>query len=215
MEHAAGVPEQRSRESWLGSLWKSVAAPVVVTVLGAALTAFIAPRVTAEWQNHEKAIELRSALATQMTESFARAVVDARFVAMGLIYAPPNERLDTVQGVWRDGLREWTISRSRIGAQLAARFPTSDIGRDWRQYAGAVTAYYRLSSQIPRAERYALIDSLRGYLGGRSVDWDALRRLSRFKDDRAFRTSYTALGERIVGRGDDLVGRVVTLDPVV
>ncbi|HSP73447.1 MAG TPA: hypothetical protein VLN26_13820, partial [Gaiellaceae bacterium] len=67
----------------------------------------------------------------------------------------------------------------------------------------------------PPEDRRLLLAEEKAYVRDPSVGWQALTRPSGFKRDKAFRASYTRLGESLLGRGDALVQQELRLSPRV
>src|SRR5918994_440897 len=93
MSGAVDVPYEepapkRSRLSYLGD---KLITPVIVTALGAALTATIVPRISDRLQTHQEQLDVRTTLASRMSTAYADAVVSVRMVVRGQIYAPSTD----------------------------------------------------------------------------------------------------------------------------
>lgn len=218
MPGAVDVPyheaaQRRSRFSYLGD---KLITPVVVTALGAALTATIVPRISDRLQTHQEQLDVRTTLASKMSTAYADAVVSVRMVVRGQVYAPTTDiaaRRAASQAEYNRTLRDWTIASTDLGAQLRARYPDAGLATSWRRYADAVRGYIRLGSVT--TDRAAVRAALQSYARTAPVSWEALARAKAFKSDPLFLTAYDALGAWLLSRGDALVTGLLTNRPVV
>jgi hypothetical protein len=167
----ARVAHVRARiAGWLKWLFSS---PLIVAIVAAALTATIVPLLTREWQRNEKQLALKSALATDMSESFTNAIGAGRRIGTGLVYAPTTDKAQNravIQGEYNRGLGEWQVDRGRLAAELFARYSgdlIDDGGKpiviEWRSYARAVEQFYRLGAAIPQDVRESLEEGVHSY----------------------------------------------------
>ena len=185
-----------------------LANPLVVTVVAALLGSFLIPYLTRSWQDHQKALEIKTDLVGQMSESVGDAVATGRFIAADLV-APGSEQRE-----WNDGYRSWTTASASIGAGLRA-YVGSEVGSDWRSFADTVTNFFLLSADNDprsRREQVAAIrrdGDLRRHVSFTRAGWAALRAP---KSNRDFRLVYPELARGILRREDELVQRVLDAD---
>jgi hypothetical protein len=208
----------------------AVAAALLSGVL-ALVVAVAGPMVARKWQNHERALEVRTTLATDMSQSFTMAVGAAQRVASGLIYGPTGDREQNaavVQAAYNAGLGRWQIDGGRITAELSARFADEDIVHEWSLYRLAVTRFYRLSAVLPEYDRQYLIGYVRSYfqhvneadgwaasaISG-EVDWDVLQQTKGFSRSLEYRRTYDQLSSTFLALGDAFVAEVLKLNPKV
>jgi hypothetical protein len=147
--------------------------PLIVAVVAAALTATVVPLLTREWQKNEKQLAVKTALATDMSRSFTRAIGAGRRIGTGLVYAPTTDKAENkavIQGEYNRGLGTWQVDRGRLGAQLFARYRGDRIDdggplivAEWRSFARAVEQFYRLGAVIPKDVRFDLVTTLGSY----------------------------------------------------
>jgi hypothetical protein len=210
--------------------------PVVATaLLGAFVTAigwYVGPMVAQTFQNREKTFEVRTALATDMSKSFAVAVGASQRVASGLIYGPTGDRKRNAaiaQASYNAGLGQWQVDGGRINAELSARYPRNTIVHEWALYRKAVTRFYRLSAVLPPKTRPDLVARVRGYLGHMrstawakryvpaddKVNWNALRQNKKFSRSVVYRRTYDQLSSVYFALGDAFVEKMLELKPKV
>jgi hypothetical protein len=201
----------------LGGAVADLAPKLVLTIFAAAITALLIPWITGKWQDHKQQLELRTALASDMSRAYTDVIVNGRFVARGLVYSgSESNKVDRAasQTVWTTALHDWLVESGRLTAELSGRYPGHGITREWREYVAAVSAYMLIGAGGVPAERVEALATAREYVGENALAWGPLR-TKRPKSDLKFRASFTALGSRLIARGDTLVQEELTLDPRV
>ena len=138
---------------------KWLASPLLITVVAAVLSGLLLPYIARGWQNHQKALEVKTGLVTQMSESSSGTVATSRFLAAKLIPSAVE-----AQPVWNKAYRDWATESSSIGARLQA-YVSLDAGTRWRSFGYAVTDFLSLSVRASSLEgRKQQIDELRALL---------------------------------------------------
>jgi hypothetical protein len=182
-----------------------LASPLVVTVVAAVLGSWLIPQFTRGWQDHQKALEIKTGLVSQMSESVSDVVATGRFVAADLVQ-PASQ-----QHEWNDGYRRWTTASAVIGAKLRA-YAGSDLGTAWSAFADAATDYLLLSADTEASSRRAQVAAIRRTDGvARHVHlsqegWAALRGRT---SSAAFKLVYPEVARGLVQRRDELVQGVL------
>ena len=116
----------------------------MIAVFIALLVNLLIPQFTRKWQDHQKALEIKTGLVSDMGESISNAIMSGRFIAAGLVSRSSSDpRAD--QRAFNDGYRAWTTSNASIGAKIQAYFG-NDLGSQWRSFANVVTDYFQLSA---------------------------------------------------------------------
>jgi hypothetical protein len=125
-------------------LWAIVPTPVIVTIVGALLSAWFIPAITRQWQDQQKARELKASLVTQINSDTTKALVTSDFIDYGRLGgvktpmgAPPfpDRDFNQLDLTWRRDSEE-------IEAVLASYFPS--IVPQWHAYASLVQNTYSL-----------------------------------------------------------------------
>jgi hypothetical protein len=217
VEHAAAPPEAE-RRSRLRALGADIGPKLFITLVAAGVSALLIPWITGKWQDHKQQLELRTSLASDMSRAYTGVIVTGRFVTGGLIYSGSSSQVENTaatQNAWTAAVHDWLVDSGTIGAQLTGRYGAKGIAAKWRDYVNAVTRYMRLGSQVAPADRAQLLREEKAYVGRAPFAWAPLTRTKGFKHDPAFRTSYTALGAWLLGRGDALVQEELGLSPKV
>ena len=217
-EATTELHEETTRQGRLGALASDVGPKLFVTAVAAGITALLIPWITGKWQDHKQQLELRTTLAKDMSRAYTSVIVTGRFVTGGLVYSGSSSQAANTaaaQTAWTNALHEWLVESGTIQAELTGRYPSHEIATEWHDFAEAVTRYMRIGSQVMPADRAALLRQEKAYAREAEVNWEALRRLSGFKRDPAFRASYAALGKWLLARGDAIVQDELRLDPRV
>jgi len=204
--------------SWHQNLYRWLSAPLLITVVGALLVNYFIPKITSHAQNHQRALEVKTSLVREMSESLAAAISDGRLIATDVVTkAGGNPNV-----VFQSGLRDWQVSSARIRSEIEAYFPKTSLGDDWADLTRALTDTYFLSaSGLSRDFRCGGITEVMRYLGVRppmcslavatgAIHWDVLLAGER---GPTFRTSYAALADRMAAAGDVLVRRLLRASP--
>ncbi len=219
-----------------GVKW-TLSAPVIVALVTVALTATVVPLLTREWQNHEKRINLKTAIAIDMSRSTANAIGAGRRVGTGVVYAvtaDPRVNRAVIQDAYNRGLGQWQVDTGRLSAQLLARFGNGEMVDDWRHFAQAVERFYKLGAVIPAQDRRRFVTYLKGYVTTNpslneatwAPVWAALldrpsakERRGNLKEFRAkqltFRRNYAQIADRLLLVGNQLVEQLLNLNPKV
>jgi|GEM_PF-3162909 hypothetical protein len=213
-----------------GLLKQPAVIPAVLSVVGGLAVAFLGPWVARGVQNHEKSLEVRTTLATDMSKSFTMAVGSGQRVASGLIYGPTGNRkrnAAVAQAAYNAGLGQWQVDGGRITAELTARYRGDAVVQQWRLYRLAVTRFYRLSAVLPTGQRRYFVRYVRSYFEQmktvpwaanalpKNVKWGALERTTKFRSHLSYRQTYDKLSTSFLSLGDAFVGEVVKLHPDV
>jgi hypothetical protein len=209
-EEGIGTQQAESRFSWNRELSQWLANPLLVTVVAAFLGSWLLPQITGKWQDHKEALEIKTGLVSQMSESVSGAVATSRFLASGLV-ARASANPHAEQVAWNEGYRDWTTASATIGAKLQAYFAPTAVGSEWRSFANVVTDFFQLSANVGPSRRLQvraiqLYPDLPEDVRLSPQDWNVL---ATTKEGAAFQTAYAELGRGILERRDELVQRVL------
>jgi hypothetical protein len=208
----AHVPAQDSpgppRPSRVRELSHGLAHPFVIAVVIAVLVNLLIPSFTRKWQDHQKALEIKTELVSDMGESISDAVMSGRFISAGLVSRSSSDpRAD--QQAFNDGYRAWTTNNASIGAKIQAYFG-SDLGSQWRSFANVVTDYFQLSA-TPGSGRAEQVQEILSYSELPLVRLSNAERRALVKSNSSatFQDAYGRLGRAMLLRGDELVQGVL------
>jgi hypothetical protein len=214
---SAEIEPAEAPSTRLGAIAADVGPKLFLTVVAAGITALLIPWINGKWQDHKAQIELRTTLATDMSRAYTDVITSERFVAFGLVYSAGGmkEQVATNVNAWLAAWHNWLVEARTQGAQLTSRYGPDGIAAEWNEFIPAISAYIRLGAEISAADRRSLIALEKRYLGNDSVPWSGLQHLRALKRYADFKESYTALGDRLLDRGDRLVQKELRLSPRV
>jgi hypothetical protein len=116
---------------------------VLVTVLVAAFSVWVAPAFARQWDDRQKARELQAALAQDVAASTATAIGDAVAVLAGA------ESRDATALA-----RKWDTARSRLEATLRAYYPLSVISQ-WYETSENIADLHRIAPDVRESLLFA------------------------------------------------------------
>jgi hypothetical protein len=114
--------------------------PFIILLIGAAISGLLVPYITNQWQNHQKELELKTGLASQIAKAVANIIIVSRIVQIPA-YAYTNLS-------YASTFEEWEISKATIGSQIEAYFPETPIKQQWDNLSSAITDLSSLSPQL-------------------------------------------------------------------
>jgi hypothetical protein len=117
-----------------------LAHPLVLLVIGAALTGVLIPFFTRQWQDRQKELELKTALVSELSEAIMEIVMAVQFIVVGLPGSDEDQAKQTREV--NDAYRTWEIKSAVIGTKLQAYFPTSSLPSSWTEFSHLVTLFY-------------------------------------------------------------------------
>jgi hypothetical protein len=182
-EAAAGEPAERARESVppkvVRSRWWWLPRPILLTLFGAAISAWLIPAVTRQWQDRQKEREIKVALVSDIGDSASDALVTSQYVA-NRAFPGGNG-----QAEYNRFSLDWARRSAQIEAKLRAYFPDDPLVDDWKEYSIVVqNDFYLLTGGS--SGKAAAVHTVRQYLdpapGGSEaladVNWKRLRSLN-------------------------------------
>jgi hypothetical protein len=89
---------------------------LVIAVLGIGLSSWLIPAVTRQWDDRQKAGDLKAALVTEMATATGRAVLDAQAFS----HAPAGTRPSPAASA--ASVKEWSVAALEVRARLDAYF---------------------------------------------------------------------------------------------
>lgn len=126
-----------------------VSKALVVTLLGTLLTAWLIPALTRQWQDQQRAQELKAAIVTKIGRDTTDALVLSSFIANGRFepVRDPKRPFHIPMKLFNDLDLHWERNRREIGAQLEAYFSDTEIAEEWRSYGQLTRDTYWLITQ--------------------------------------------------------------------
>jgi hypothetical protein len=169
-----GAPPSAVPSRWR-SLWARAPKPVLMVLFGAAISAWLVPAFTRQWQDRQKEREIKVALVSEISDSTSDGLVTSQFVA--------SQALTNGQAEYNRVSLDWARRSAQVEAKLAAYFPGQGLVDDWHDYSIVVENDFYLLTRGPAGKATA-VDTVRRYLESArgpeptaAVNWDRLRAL--------------------------------------
>lgn len=110
--------------------WRRIPRPLLITFVGLALSAWLLPAFTRQWDDRQKARELQASLITQISAASANALIAGRNLVLRPLTGP-RSRADLIN---HSAVAAWSTASIRIDARLRAYFPKSVVN-SWATYS--------------------------------------------------------------------------------
>ena len=147
--------------------------PLTILLVGALISGLLIPTITRRWQNHQKALEIKTQLVSELSKSIMEIIIAVQFAHLG---AKSQKQAD-----FDKAYREWEIQSAVIGTKLQAYFPDTTIPDEWTDFSELVTGFYALEG-VGQDERPKFVSDIRKKLGALldseyqdQHDWGALK----------------------------------------
>jgi hypothetical protein len=146
---------------------------VLLTAALTLLTAWFFPALSRQWQDRQKARELKASLVSQIGKETSEALITSSFLTWDRF---PSSRDPSERG-WNQEVfnrldLQWRRSSAEVEAQLRAYFPDRVAAR-WRAYSDLVWGTYRLITDNESA-RPSTVLRLREEVGVKQADLNVL-----------------------------------------
>jgi hypothetical protein len=139
---AAAAVEANSRR------WPRIPTPIVVAVVGVVLGSWLVPAFTRQWDDRQKAGELKALLVAEIASATGRALMDANEASVA-----PTRAARSARSTFPLAGKEWSVANLRIRARLQAYFEPGAV-EHW-----ALVSQY-VTSTLSRAYRSAAGDAV-------------------------------------------------------
>jgi hypothetical protein len=198
---AAFVPEDRRP-----GLLERIPTPVLVTIVGALLTAWLIPAFTRQWQDRQTARELKASVVAQMNGATADAVINSAFIAANRLPSSQGSGFD--QEAFNRLDLKWRQDGAAVEARLRAYFSPVLVG-EWASYEELVlNTYFLLTDR--RFLRPETVAQLRG-LGLSAATLAPLARPWTGSGEQ--RTAYYYVYRAVLDARTPLLDGVMSADP--
>ena len=163
-----GAPPSAVQSRWR-SLWARAPKPVLMVLFGAAVSAWLVPAFTRQWQDRQKEREIKVALVSEIGDSTSDVLVTSQFVA--------SQALTNGQAEYNRVSLDWAQRSAQVEAKLGAYFPGQALADDWRKYSIIVeNDLYLLTGET--AGKADAVNEVRNYLDPiAGVNWNLLQAL--------------------------------------
>lgn len=138
--------------------------PLFLVVATGLVSSYLIPRLTRRWQDHQKAIEIRTNLATEVTEAVVRFVLAVQLA----------ERRTIDNKAYDSAYQEWEVRRATLESEIRGQFQDGSLATEWASLSEAVTALYRLSGTYSEPYRSQVLEELKAFFSLEPTDWQYL-----------------------------------------
>jgi len=173
--------------------------PLVVLLVGAAITGLLIPWLTRGWHNRQKELEIKTGLVSDISEStmtILKSIEAVRVLRTWLPQdasndkaAPKDERLQRIERQYHEAFdtmnqaaRAFAIQSAVIGTKLKAYLPETEIPSTWSDFSDVVLSFYALEGiygeQKQKHYKDELFQKLSGLLSPGTLvgeDWVEIR----------------------------------------
>jgi hypothetical protein len=195
-------------------------------VFTAGVTNYLIPRITHEWQQREKVLELTNARAQKELEvksDLARKIGESTGAFLAAMHATELSWRGAPGPAYDRAYEEWSVSSNGIASQLRVYFPRSPLHNEWVSYdENTRKVYYLLKYGGPaRMEAMlALLREMKEYLKDDQLDTAQLTEIAKYdvppNDVNALLDSYlTRLLKDFSKRANELLNDIVRTKSVL
>jgi hypothetical protein len=155
--------------------------PFLLLLVGAALTGIIVPAFTRRWQIHQKELEIKIDLVSDISESIMAFVMAIQVIHVGAKrYGHQSDQVTHFQEDLTKAYREWEVRSSVIGTKLQAYLPNTPIPEEWTHLSSVLEDFYALeglSKEAVQTFAASISGKLSRLLGQESVgkEWDQIK----------------------------------------
>jgi hypothetical protein len=186
----------------LASLWRRIPKPVLITLFGAAVSAWLVPAFTRQYQDRQKEREIKVALVSEIGDATSDALVTSQFLAAQTFPQGGQAEFNRVA-------LDWSRRSASVEAKLAAYFPRNDVVDDWRRYATVVQRTYYLVTRDRGARKDEAVATVRAFTGdGARVEWNLFLPSMHYGDQSALE-NYLTLSDYVLNRRAELIQEIL------
>jgi hypothetical protein len=138
--------------------------PIIVVLLTTVMSGYLIPKITANWQDHQKALEIKTSLVEAINDEILQILLAMQLSQRGALQ----------QKDFDEAYRRWEVKRAVLAGKLRAYFREQDIALEFERLSEAVTDLYVLGGVSDAEYRSKQIEKLRGYFGNEATDWTKL-----------------------------------------
>jgi hypothetical protein len=181
-------------------------------IIGGILTGLLVPYITTQWQNHEKELEIKTNLVSEISESVTRMLMAIQFVEVsqsrGINNSLKNEEYD-------NEYRDWKINSDVIQSQINAYFPSIDIDENWKKFSNAVEDLYALSGTSREDLRINLMQKIQYHLSKEInlTTWNILKNrtynINNTTEVIYYQENWEVLKEQIIEEKENIIQRIL------
>lgn len=147
-----------TQSTWIRQVSKFLSHPFVLLALGGLLTSLLFPYISSKWQDHQKELDVKTELTTQITNSVSSVLDKETDIQLGILPhqiqgGPYDDFLNTVN--------DWSRNSHQVAAKLAAYYPKSDLTDKWGIFSVSLYFLAQLSLSNNRDLRISWIFSIK------------------------------------------------------
>jgi hypothetical protein len=135
-------------------LLKGLRHPLVLLIVGAMISSYIIPYYTKAWQDHQKELELKTNLVSEVSDAVATLLIKTQ-TTKAIMNTPYKEFYDAYQ--------QWESANSIIGSKLEAYFSGSRLPTLWSNYSAVLGDFARLSISTDMCSRAGYVEVIQKY----------------------------------------------------
>jgi hypothetical protein len=152
-------PDEGSRTR--RAFWRRIPTPLLITLVGLVLSAWLLPAITRQWDDRQKAHELKSAIVTDMASATAPALIGGEANWKPPVLRPGKTNVVDAGGQLPPATRarlghDWALASLRIEARLRAYFP-KDVVQAWQIYSWLIDRWDGAHTGTAEAQLTALL----------------------------------------------------------
>ena len=125
--------------------WPRVPTPIVVAFLGLVLGSWLIPAFTRQWDDRQKAGELKASIVAEIASATGRALLDAHEASI----APPGA--PSSRGAIPPAGKDWSVANLQIRARLQAYFGPRAVDH-WALVSQYVTSTLSVAYRSPAGD---------------------------------------------------------------
>ncbi len=125
--------------------WSRVPTPIVVAVMGLVLGSWLLPAFTRQWDDRQKAGELRASIVAEISSATGRAVLDAHQASI------TPRRAHSARGTIPPAGKDWSVANMEIRARLRAYFGSKAV-EHWALVSQYVTSSLSVAYRGPAGD---------------------------------------------------------------
>jgi hypothetical protein len=179
--------------------------PFLLLFATALISNYLIPEITRRWQDHQRELELKTGLVSEISESVLDIVLAAQFEEAGAA-TQTQEQYD-------QAYRTWEKRKAIIGSKLRAYYPKTNLGQAWDEFAEAVSEISALSGPADAFPREERVRRLQDYFGADTIDWQLLANPGPKNEDpgqfQAFYRAWFALRQQVLRRKDAMIQTIL------
>jgi hypothetical protein len=187
---------------------KILSHPLTITTASALFSLVLVPLFTERWQDHQRELDIKAKLITEMTVVMAEPIADSRIWSRGATVGPEMPS-------YSQTLRNIDLKQAEVTALLQIYFPDqSELSRDWNAFTKALNYCVRLTAADLPDRKIPHLDVVRAYVEQShvplNINWQVLGNAKwddGFGSD--FEKAYELLTQWMLQQGNAIVQRVL------